>query len=55
MTVGTSSRPQPQGEGKGTGKSKSKAREVSESDNSKQVEDWNPGSNTPAQQPIYLK
>ena len=40
-----------QGKGKGTGKSKSKVTEISESENSKQVEDWNPSSNTPAQQP----
>ena len=37
--------------GKGTGKSKSKVTEISESDNSKQVDDWNPSSNTSAQQP----
>ena len=42
-----------QGKGKGTGKSKSKVTEISESDNSKQVDDWNPSSNTSAQQP-YL-
>ena len=35
-----------QGKGKGTGKSKSKVTEISESDNSKQVDDWNPSSNT---------
>ena len=40
-----------QGEGKGTGKSKSKVTEISESDNSKQVDDWNPSSNTSTQQP----
>ena len=40
-----------QGKGKGTGKSKSKMTEISESDNSKQVDDWNPSSNTSAQQP----
>ena len=40
-----------QGKGKGTGKSKSKVTEISESDNSKQVDDWNPSSNTSAQQP----
>ena len=39
------------GKGKGTGKSKSKVTEISESDNSKQVDDWNPSSNTSAQQP----
>ena len=31
-----------QGKGKGTGKSKSKVKEISESENSKQVDDWNP-------------
>ena len=31
-----------QGKGKGTGKSNSKVTEFSESDNSKQVDDWNP-------------
>ena len=36
---------------KGTGKSKSKMTEISESVNSKQVDDWNPSSNTSAQQP----
>ena len=36
--------------GKGTGKSKSKVTEISESDNSKQVDDWCPSSNTSAQQ-----
>ena len=36
---------------KGTGKSKSKVTEISESDNSKQVDDWNPSSNTSTQQP----
>ena len=40
-----------QGKGKGTGKSKSKVTEISERDNSKQVDDWNPSSNTSAQQP----
>ena len=40
-----------QGKGKGTGKSKSKVTEISESDNSKQIDDWNPSSNTSAQQP----
>ena len=40
-----------QGKGKGTGKSKSKVTEISESDNSKQVDDWNPSSNTSALQP----
>ena len=40
-----------QGKGKGTGKSKSKVTEISESDNSKQVDDWNPSSNTSTQQP----
>ena len=40
-----------QGKGKGTGKSKSKVTEISESDNRKQVDDWNPSSNTSAQQP----
>ena len=40
-----------QGKGKGTGKWKSKVTEISESDNSKQVDDWNPSSNTSAQQP----
>ena len=40
-----------QGKGKGTGKSKSKVTEISESDNSKQVDDWCPSSNTSAQQP----
>ena len=40
----------PQGKGKGTGKSKSKVTEISESDNSEQVEEtWT--SNTSAQQP----
>ena len=33
------------------GKSKSKVTEISESDNSKQVDDWNPSSNTSTQQP----
>ena len=36
---------------KSTVKSKSKVTEISESDNSKQVDDWNPSSNTSAQQP----
>ena len=36
-----------QGKGKGTGKSKSKVTEISESD----ISDWNPSSNTSAQQP----
>ena len=40
-----------QGKGKGTGKSKSKVTEISESDNSKQVDDWNPSSSTSVQQP----
>ena len=40
-----------QGKGKGTGNSKSKVTEISESDNSKNVDDWNPSSNTSAQQP----
>ena len=40
-----------QGKGKGTGKSKSEVIEISESDNSKQVDDWNPSSNTSAQHP----
>ena len=40
-----------EGKGKGTRKSKSKVTEISESDNSKQVEDWIPSSNTSAQQP----
>ena len=35
----------------GTGKSKSKVTEISESDNSKRVDDWCPSSNTSAQQP----
>ena len=39
-----------QGKSKGTGKSKSKMTEISESD-CKQVDDWNPSSNTSAQQP----
>ena len=43
--------PKPQGKGKGTKKSKSKVTEISESDNSKQVDDWNPSLNTSAQQP----
>ena len=42
-----------QGKGKGTGKSKSNVSEISESDNSKQVDDWNPSSNTSAQQPHF--
>ena len=40
-----------QGKGKGTGKSKSNVTEISESDNSQQVDDCNPSSNTSAQQP----
>ena len=40
-----------QGKGKGTGKWKSKVTEISESDSNKQVDDWNPSSNTSAQQP----
>ena len=43
-----------QGIGKDTGKSKSKVTEISESDNSKQVDDWNPSSNTSAQQPNFI-
>ena len=43
--------PKPQGKGKGTRMSKSKVTEISESDNSEQVDDWNPSSNTSAQQP----
>ena len=43
--------PKPQGKGKGTGKSKSKVTEISESDSSKQVDDWNPSSNTSTPQP----
>ena len=43
--------PKPQGKGKGTGKLKSKVTEISEGDNSKQVDDWNPSSNTSTQQP----
>ena len=39
--------------GESTGKSKSKVTEISESDSSKQVDDWNPS--TSAQQPHYLK
>ena len=39
-----------QGKGKGTGKSKSKVTEISESDDSKQVDDWCPSSNTSVQQ-----
>ena len=38
-------------DGQGTGKSKSKVTEICESDSSKQVDDWNPSSNTSAQQP----
>ena len=40
-----------QGKGKGTGKSKSKVAETSESDNSKQIDDWCPSPNKPAHQP----
>ena len=43
-----------QGKGKGTGKLKSKVTEISESDNSKQVDDWNPSSNTFTQQPNFI-
>ena len=43
-----------QGKGKGTGKSKSKVTEISESDNSKQVDDWNPSSNTSSQQSKFI-
>ena len=43
-----------QGKGRGTGKSKSKVTEISESDNSKQVDDWNPSSNTSAQQAKFI-
>ena len=39
-----------QGKGKGTGRSKSKVTEISESENSKQLDDWNPCSNKSAQQ-----
>ena len=39
-----------QGKGKSKGKSKSKVAEISESDNSKQVNDWCPSPNTSAQQ-----
>ena len=46
--------PTPQGKGKGTGKSKPKVTEISESDNSKHVDYWNPSSNTHSSQ-IYLK
>ena len=51
LIVGTKQTNKSQGEGKGTGKSKSKVTEISESDNSKHVDDWNPSSNTSAQQP----
>ena len=44
-----------QGEGKGTRKSTSKVTEISESDDSKQVDDWNPSSNMSAQQPNLLQ
>ena len=40
-----------QGKSKGTGKSKSKVADSSESDSSKQVDDWNPISNTSARRP----
>ena len=40
-----------QGKGKGTGKSKSKVTETSESDNSKQIDDWCPSPHKSAQQP----
>ena len=40
-----------QGKGKGTVKSKSKVTEISETDNSKQVDDWCSSPNTSAQQP----
>ena len=43
-----------QGESKGTGKSKSKVTEISESDNRKQVDEWNPSSNTSTQQPNFV-
>ena len=43
--------PKPQRKGNGTGKSKPNMTEISESDNSTQVDDWNPSSNTSAQQP----
>ena len=39
-----------QGKDKGTGKLKSKMTEISESDNSKHFDDWNPSSNTSTQQ-----
>ena len=51
LIVRTSRRNKSLGKGKGTGKSKSKVTEISESDSSKQVDDWNPSSNTSAQQP----
>ena len=50
LIVGTSRRTKSQGKGKSTGKSKSKVTEISESDNSKQVDDWCPSSHTSAQQ-----
>ena len=43
-----------QGKGKGTGKSKSKVTEISESDNSKRVDNWCPNSNTSAKQPNFI-
>ena len=42
-----------QSKGKGTGKSKSKVTEISESDNSKQIEEtWTPNTSTP--QPSFV-
>ena len=51
LIVGTSRRTNLKAKARATGKSKSKVKEISESDNSKQVDDWNPSSNTSAQQP----
>ena len=51
LIVGPSRRTILKVKAKGTGKLKSKVIEISESDNSAQVDDWNPSSNTSAQQP----
>ena len=48
LIVGTSRRTNLKVMARGTGKSKSKVTEISESDNRKQVGDWNPSSNTSA-------
>ena len=53
LIVGSSRRTNLKVKAMGTGKSKSKKTEISESDNSKHVDDWNPSSHTSAQQPNF--